>query len=379
MIFFFNFIFFYKLAVYFFINMAILTPATELKRILISRTDRLGDVILTLPIATALKQLLPHVEVAFLVRPYTAPITKRIAEIDETFSVTSLRKGLHIFKIYKPDAIIFAKPEFQLALEAVMAKVDVRIGTGYRLYSGLFTRWVYDHRKKGTKHEAEYGLNMLLPLLSGPNSAQSLNVKMPELQVSTQGVEEAKAKLQKADISNKFIVVHPGSLGSSPTYLPENYATVCDEILDSHKDFQVVITAGPNEEKLAHMVLDNMQHGSRAKIVSNLSLDAFSELLRMANLMLGSASGPAHLSALVRTPTVSLFPGLQPMWPARWKPLGNKVSVLVPHVDEPLCQNCNCNKNKEPENCVKRIQPDRVVKACIDLLDDNRIANDHIF
>jgi heptosyltransferase-2 len=355
--------------------MAILTPASDLKKILVSRTDRLGDVILSLPIATALKKALPNTEVAFLVKPYTAPITKRISQIDETFSITSSRKGLHIFKIYKPDAVIFAKPELQLAIEAVMAKIDVRIGTGYRYYSGLFTRWVYEHRQKGTKHESEYSVNLLSPLID-----QNFEVEMPSLIVSEIGKIEAENKLKELGIEGKYIVVHPGSFGSSPDYLPEDYAQVCLFLLEKHKDLSIVISAGPNEIGIANRVLVNgLNNNSKIKIVSDLSLDAFSELLRGASLMLGSASGPAHLSALVNTPTVSLFPGLQPMWPARWKPLGKEVSVLVPHADEPLCIDCNCNRKKEPENCIKRIPSFRVFEACDNLLTKHKIIQDHIF
>src|SRR5215218_529568 len=102
-------------------------------------------------------------------------------------------------KVYDPDAIIFARPEFQLALEALMARIDVRIGTGYRWYSGLFTRWVYDHRRKGARHEAEYGVNLLSPLLDGP-----FTVEMPDLTESPAGIAEAGARLAEAGITGEY-------------------------------------------------------------------------------------------------------------------------------------------------------------------------------
>jgi len=341
--------------------MPILTPTEDLNRILVSRTDGLGDVIVTLPVAVALKERLPDVEVAFLVRPYTAPIVQRIAEIDRVLTISKLRRGLHVMRIYKPDAIVFARPEFKLALEALIARIDVRIGTGYRLYSGLFTRWVYEHRRSGQKHEAEYSVNLLGPLLDGP-----LPVRMPQLGVSRRGANEASERLGALGVGGEYLVVHPGSHGSASMYSAESYAAVIDALLADRDGLTVIVTAGPGEEPIADDLFARVRSKERVRIVSGLSLDALSELLRGARGFLGSSSGPIHLAALVRTPVVGLYPGLPPMWPARWEPLGEHVTTLVPHAEEPFCP--LCEKKHQPENCVRRIAVDRVVEACRGML-----------
>lgn len=337
--------------------MPVLTPTENLRRILVSRTDGLGDVIVTLPLAVALKQRMPHAEVAFLVTPYTAPIVKRIAEVNEVLAITEMRRGLHMFKIYKPDAVIFAKPDFRLALEAVLARIDVRVGTGYRWYSGLFTRWVYEHRRTGAKHEARYGVNLLTPILSG-----EFEVTMPKLPVSSPGLTEARRRLAEVGIVGDYMVIHPGSRGSALMYEPALYAQVAGMLLADRPDLSIVVTAGPGEERLAAGLVAAVQPADRIRVVEDISLDGLSELLRGAHGFLGSSSGPAHLAALVGTPVVALYPGLPPMWPARWKPLGDHVTTLVPHPEEPLCP--KCGSKHQPENCVRRISADRVVEAC---------------
>lgn len=341
--------------------MPVLTPTEDLRRILIARTDGLGDVIVTLPIAMALKQRLPQAQVAFLVTPYTAPLVRRIAQVDEVLTLTEMRRGLHLMKIYKPDAIIFAKPDMRLALEAMLARVDVRIGTGYRWYSGLFTRWVYEHRRKGAKHEAQYGVNLLSPLLDG-----EFTVTMPSLPVSSSGADEARQRLADAGIVGEYLVLHPGSRGSALLYPKEHYAIVAAALLDEHPELSIAVTAGPGENDLARSVVEATGRRGRIGVVDGLSLDGLSELLRGAQGMLGSSSGPAHLAALVGTPVVGLYPGLPPMWPARWKPLGDHVTTLVPHPDEPFCD--ACGKKHQAEDCVKRIAVERVIEACRGML-----------
>ena len=56
------------------------------KKILISRTDSIGDVVLTLPLAGYLKQNYPGVKLGFLGRNYTQPIVKLATGVDEFFS-----------------------------------------------------------------------------------------------------------------------------------------------------------------------------------------------------------------------------------------------------------------------------------------------------
>jgi ADP-heptose:LPS heptosyltransferase len=324
---------------------------------MVTRTDGLGDLIVTLPVAVALKQRLPEVEVAFLVAPYTAPIARRIAEIDTVMTSSTMRGDLRMMRRYRPDAIIFARPEPKLALKALLARIDVRIGTGYRFYSGLFTRWVYEHRRKGTKHEAEYSVNLLSPLLDG-----DIPVMMPKLRVSPEGETEARRKLGELGIVGEYMVIHPGSNGSAAAYEPKRYAEVADALLRERGDLTIAVTAGPGEGALAARIVEGMEPGARAHVADGLSLDGFSELLRGARGFLGSSSGPAHLAALAGTPVVGLYPGLPPVWPTRWHPLGEHVTTLVPDPDELLCS--ACGKGHEPENCVVRIATERVIEAC---------------
>src|SRR5207253_1262627 len=129
-------------------------------------------------------------------------------------------------------------------------------------------------------------------------------------------------------------------------------AIVAEALLAERSDLSILVTAGPGEERLARQVVQQVRHADRIRAVEDLSLDSLSELLRGAVGFLGSSSGPAHLAALVETPVVALYPGLPPLWPARWRPLGEHVTTLVPHPDEPLCE--ECSRKHQPENCVKR-------------------------
>jgi len=54
-----------------------------LKKIIISRTDSIGDVILTLPVAGVLKKHFPDSLIYFIGRQYTRPVIEACEHVDE--------------------------------------------------------------------------------------------------------------------------------------------------------------------------------------------------------------------------------------------------------------------------------------------------------
>lgn len=56
-------------------------------RFLLSRTDRLGDLVLSTPVATALKKEFPECEVFFLARDYAAEILDLHPHVDGVLRV----------------------------------------------------------------------------------------------------------------------------------------------------------------------------------------------------------------------------------------------------------------------------------------------------
>src|SRR5262245_28608266 len=58
------------------------TQSIMSKNILIVRTDRVGDVLLTTPVSTAIKESFPDARVTWLVRPYTAPVLSNNPSVD---------------------------------------------------------------------------------------------------------------------------------------------------------------------------------------------------------------------------------------------------------------------------------------------------------
>jgi len=109
-------------------------------------------------------------------------------------------------------AAIIVHPTARLALLVFLARIPVRVGTGYRTYSFLFNRRVYTHRKTAERHEVEYNLDLLSPLGCVAVAARPLDVP---LDIGPGARERASAVLESAGVTGRFVVIHAGSGGSA--------------------------------------------------------------------------------------------------------------------------------------------------------------------
>ncbi len=137
------------------------------KKILIVRTDRIGDVVLSLPMAELVKKKYPDCKVAYFIRNYTRPLIDGNPFIDEVVIAEEsdgeilFKKNLEKIKSKNFDTCVVVNPTLKISLMMFLAGIKNRIGTGYRWYSFLFNKKVFEHRKYAEKHELEYNINLL--------------------------------------------------------------------------------------------------------------------------------------------------------------------------------------------------------------------------
>jgi len=114
--------------------------------ILLVRPDGIGDEILCLPVATALRRLLPDAKVSFLSSAYAAPVLALHPDVAAVLTLNGRERFADVVALFRRgfDAAIFLKPFRRLMAAAFVARVPVRVATGYRWYSLLANRRVYN-------------------------------------------------------------------------------------------------------------------------------------------------------------------------------------------------------------------------------------------
>src|SRR6266540_1314311 len=185
--------------------------------ILLVRPDGIGDEILSLPVATELRRLMPGARLSFLSTDYAAPVLARHPDLDEVLTVTgreTLSKLVRLFR-RNVDVAIFLKPFRRLMTAAWLARVPLRVGTGYRWYSWLLNRRVYEHRRDFSRHESAYNLGLLRGLGLSPG-----DVSPPHLIVTDEERDWARGLLGGSRVLR--VLVHPGGF-SSRLWKPAHY------------------------------------------------------------------------------------------------------------------------------------------------------------
>lgn len=331
--------------------------STEPKNILIVRTDRIGDLVLTLPLAGLIKKHYPECKVSFLVREYAKNIVKNHPFIDDIIVLTendgkiSLFDNLNIIKSKKFDTCIVVYPTFVLSLIMFFAGIKTRIGTGYRWYSFLFNQKVYEHRKNAERHELEFNVN-LLEKINIKNNVDENNVRY-DLYVNQSSLNIVDKILddEKIESSKLIIIVHPGSGGSSVD-LPLNKMTELVKKLDDN-NYQIILTGNKNEIELCGKI----KSSSKAKVFAGkLNLDEMTALIKRSSMFIANSTGPIHIAAALGKFVVGFYPKIVASSKERWAPYTTKKLVYEPTID---CENCT-REQCEKLNCMESIDITKV-------------------
>jgi len=299
--------------------------------VLIVRPDGIGDVILSLPVASQLRQLIPGVTIGFLTSPAVAPILERHPDVDyvRTIRWADSFRDLRTAFSDGVDAAMFLKPFRRLMWAAFLARVPIRVATGFRWYSLLANRRMYEHRSEFSKHESEYNVEMMKGLGLNP-----MAVRRPTLMVSD--VELAAGERRWAGVPSPRVVIHPGGL-SARRWRVERYRDLAIEL--ARTGYGVMLTGDDRERVEFERDLPSVASlpPGVSNLMGRLSVRELMAVIASAHVAVSGATGPAHLAGALGTPTVSLFDPRRNNLPVRWKPLGKGV-LLRP--DVPTCEKC---------------------------------------
>ena len=342
----------------------------DVKNILLVRIDRIGDVILSLPMLPLLRRHFPNATISVLMRQYTRELVGHHSCVDEVLiyehenKISSLLAILKKIRERRFDVAIIPYPRFRPALLAFFAGIRLRIGSGYRWYSFLFNRRVFEHRKDARRHEVEYNLNLLRPLGIDVYGEPEF-----EFSISPSACDAVDSLLADNSISpeEKFIILHPGSGGSARDWSAENFSKLANE-LPPRLGVKVIVTGGKGEEPLVQKIIGGITTKPFA-VVGKLSLMELGALIRRAKVFVSNSTGPMHIAATVGTPVVAFFPPIVQCSPVRWGPYTQKKKVfLADNKRCVLCKGLPCRSNV----CMDQITVDEVFFAIKEFLDEEK-------
>jgi ADP-heptose:LPS heptosyltransferase len=327
------------------------------KRILLSRCDSIGDVVLTLPMAGVIKSHSPSTEILFLGKDYTRPVIEACVHIDGFVDIRSIEDNPSALKALNLDSVIHVFPKKEIAALCRKAGIPQRIGTTGRLYHWFScNRLVPMSRKRSPLHEAQLNLG----LLSGIGIKQAFSKEEIPAYYGFSRFAPLPGALQALiDPDRVNVILHPLSFGSARNWGPDNYASLAG-LLPTER-FKVFVSGTQREGELIRSsgLLDMPQV---TDLTGKLDLTTFISFIAASDAVVAASTGPLHLAAAMGKHAIGIYPPIRPMHPVRWAPLGKHAEYLVLNKECSDCRNggaCACMNAIRPEEVLARLLHDK--------------------
>ena len=288
-----------------------------MKHIIISRTDSIGDCVLTLPLCGYLKRIYPETKISYLGKSYVKDIVYICNHVDtfvEYKENESIESNTELLKNCNADCIIHVFPRPELAKAAKKAGIKYRVGTTGRLYHLLnCNKLARFSRKKSELHESQLNFKLL----------KALNVDyMPDLkEISGMYGLNISAKNQTGKV-----ILHPGSRGSAVNWDINHYKSLSDILKASGKT--VYITGTEEEGKSFREYFEF--NSQLIDMTGKLSLAELVVFISETEALIACSTGPLHIAAALGVKAIGLYVDIKPIHPGRWKPVGRNATYLIP-------------------------------------------------
>ncbi|MCS6285274.1 MAG: glycosyltransferase family 9 protein [Nitrospira sp.] len=299
--------------------------------VLLVRPDGIGDLVLSLPVAAQLRQLMPGVRIGVLANPIAAPILEHHPDVDYVRTVSLQAPIPDMIKVFSGgiDAVIFLKPFRRLMWAAWRAGIPIRVATGFRWQSVLANRWIHEHRSSFQKHESECNVEMLKGLRLTP-----LPVVAPALRLTDAERSAGERRWNGSPLPR--VVIHPGGV-SARHWHPTQYRELAQRLAQGGYAVGLTGSQGEREQFQSGALAGVVLHSGVMNFMGQLAVRELMAVIAAAHVVVSGATGPAHLAAALGVPTLSLFDPRRNNLPTRWKPLGRGM-LLRP--DVPTCEKC---------------------------------------
>jgi len=267
--------------------------------ILITRHDKIGDFVTSLPLYYVVKKANPDSTIYALVSKVNIDLAKKIDFIDEVilYDKDHFWQTLKAIKNANINISISAFIDTKLGWILFLSRIKIRIAPATKLAQLFFNKTLRQRRSLVEKTEIEYNLDLAKLL----NSEIDLAYQVPLLQLDKK--QEFRSNNQ---LNNKKIVLfHPGYGGSSDGNLAlEDYVRLSEVVRGLH-NIQVVWVFGPDDLNVKDKI--KVLIPASDIIYQPPTVIDYCYLIRDSELLISTSTGPMHLAGALNVETVSFF------------------------------------------------------------------------
>ncbi len=324
------------------------------KRILLVRTDRIGDLVSITPAIAVLRKNFPHAYIAVLASSYASGVLKNNPQINEVIIKKGFFETLKEVRAHKFDTAIVFFLDFYAGALVWLAKIPLRIGPVSKIWAMFLNTRIKQSRSKIERHEVDFNLDLLKPLFVFFYPAK------PQIFVPKKNENKARKYLKDTFAllpADPFIIVHPGSKGSAKNWPEANYVLFVQNAMRAYPNFKFMLTGGPDEQALLARMASAL--GPQVLVLKDaMPLEDFIAIINECKIFISNSTGPLHIAVALGKKTLSFYPMLKGCMPFRWGPYGKGHIVLQPDIKQ--CPKCDKKCGVE---CMTLISPQQALEA----------------
>lgn len=370
-------------------------------KILIIKFRNIGDVLLTGPLASSLKQQHPDNHITVLVKAGTEAMLLHHPHVDQVLVLPEQEAGESRWQYFQRERAWLKTIKAQ-GFDQVINTTEGDRGALIGFFAGIKQR-IGATKLNGDKRWRRALLTDKRPQLPPPRHTVIRNLDLLPKDTSSQyrrvelgfGEDELSSVKQLLEQhgwrdNTPLIQVHPTSRWFFKCWTDDGFAQVIDHLQHSHGG-QVVITSGPDQREL-DKVADILALCSTKPIslTGQMSLTQTAALSSLCKLFVGVDTAPMHMAAALDVPVVALFGPSGAFdwgpWPNNWQgdntpyPQRNGTQTAGKHTviqNNWQCVPCGrdgCNGSKR-SRCLEAIDACQVIQRIDNALTNSAEAN----
>jgi heptosyltransferase-2 len=341
----------------------------SIKRVVVRGTNWVGDSLMTIPALRALRRVLPDAHITLVIRPGTKGIFSEAHFIDELLvydrkTAFSVLPQVREWKRREFDLAVLFQNAFEAALIPFLAGVPLRLGYATEARQALLTHPLPLPDWRASRHEVFYYLYLITALEQMLFGRSTVCEAEPDasIQISEARKAQAAELLRAYGVSENDVIVAicPGSINSRAKRWPaEAYASLADRLIESKR--RVLLIGSKDETEVSEDVTRRMRQ-QPIVLTGKTTLDQITAVLDRADLIVTNDTGPAHLGAALRRPTIVIFGPTNPLTTRPFAP----EAIVLRH--PPDCAPCMLRDCPIDHRCMTAITVDEVFEQSHSLL-----------
>lgn len=282
-----------------------------MKKLLVVRDDRLGDLMLILPALRLIKSSMRDIQIDCLVNKNYSDISLISNDIKNTLHDDGALIEMINKKNYDFSISFFST--LNIAYKLWRTNIRKRYAPATKSAQFFYNKKIIQKRSESKKAEYEYNLDLASFFLND-NKCKNKIENSPYINLTTEEVTKSN--------SENIIYIHPFTGGSSKTLSSTDFITLCKE-LQSLSNCTFVIHCDENDYEKCKKMESQAPELNINTITPTKDIKEMFININKCDLFIAGSTGPLHVAAALNKKTVGFYPTKKSSNILRWDTINN--------------------------------------------------------